>query len=344
MTISTSSHPRIAITGCGRMGHDHAQACLRAGAHIVALHDAHRESAGELARTIGGGVADGQKPPRIVASLEALPWSTLDALFICTPPAARGSAELLAIDADLPFFVEKPIACNAAAVRKVREALLGHPRPPVTAVGYMNRYRPSVQRARIALQSAPLLGISAHWAGKPYRKPWWADPAGSGGPVNEQCTHLVDLARYLAGEVTTAEALANPGGSSAAIALRHTSGVLSTIFYSCDATTKAIGLRAFTPTHVVELADWDFRLLQDGSSTPPPPPDADKSTAFQREVDAFLAVVAGRAPADTILSDYADAFRTQCVMDAIRRSWSSGHAENPDFSGLSAPPASGAEA
>src|SRR5690606_11824369 len=118
----------------------------------------------------------------------------------------RQDVAVNAFESKVHLFIEKPVGLSADDGEVLLRAL--NKSPVVTAVGYMNRYRPSVQRVRQAVRSGRILGVVAHWAGRRYAVPWWDNPARSGGPINEQCTHVIDLCRYLVGEVCSIHALA----------------------------------------------------------------------------------------------------------------------------------------
>src|SRR4051812_36581062 len=196
---------RVAVVGCGRMGLVHAKNAAELGHRVTIACDVDLARATTLASAHPGCVAFGDPA--------SIPWDSVDAAFVCTPPFARGPVELFAAKAGVPLFLEKPIGLSAmqcapvlAAVRKARV---------ITSVGYMNRYRGSVRRARALVSTETPLGFAAHWFGAAYRVPWWGDPALSGGQLNEQCTHLVDLARHLMGEVAEVSALAQPAPQGA---------------------------------------------------------------------------------------------------------------------------------
>jgi predicted dehydrogenase len=291
---------RIAIVGCGRMGLTHAKNAAVLGHRVSIACDPDTARAAALAAMVPGCEA--------VADPAAIDWNEVDAAFICTPPFARGPVELYAAKARVPLFLEKPIGLSAtqmlSALAAVRET------STITSVGYMNRYRRSVRRARAALQDERILGFAAHWVCAAYRVPWWGDPARSGGQLNEQCTHLVDLARHLAGEVDEVDAISQPapegtGSASTAILLRFRSGALGTILCGCLASEKQIGLRVFTPKGQISLEGWDFKFG-----------DAEAQDVFLDECAAFLnAVESGDASA--IECDLAEAMKTQHVVDAI---------------------------
>src|SRR5205085_10079243 len=129
----------------------------------------------------------------------------------------------------------------------------------ITSVGYMNRYRALVRRAKSLLEGETVLGFAAHWVCAAYRVPWWGDPTLSGGQLNEQCTHLIDLARHLVGEVSEVSAFAQPspdgtGGTAAAsILLRFRTGALGTVICGCLADVEEFGRRVLAPRGQVFL-------------------------------------------------------------------------------------------
>jgi predicted dehydrogenase len=293
---------KAAVIGAGRMGRIRALAARELGVEVLGVCDPELQRAQALAGECGA--------PLAVHDDSALPWDDLDLLFLCTPPAVR-AAGVEAIRRGVHLLVEKPLATSAAAAAPLLAAL--SVRPVVTAVGYMNRYRPGVSALRARLRQERALGAVAYWAGGRYRVPWWADPAQSGGPLNEQATHLVDLLRYLLGEVEDARVL-TPGGAgpveSAAIALRFATGPLATLLYSCEAEEKLIGLRVFTPRAEHALLTWEFL------PGPDPAPCPDRNAVFLDETRAFVEASLGRG--DGVRSDLRDALQTQVVMDSLR--------------------------
>lgn len=307
---------QVAIIGCGRMGLQHARSVAVLGHRVAVACDVDATRAAALANNYPG--------CKVITDPSQLRWSDLDAGFICTPPFARGPVEVAAAQAGVPLFFEKPIGLSSSqclpTLRSVRGSRL------ITSVGYMNRYRPSVRRVREVLEKEPALGFSAHWVCAAYRVPWWGDPALSGGQINEQCTHLIDLARHLMGEVAEVNAFARagvdgPGHSAVSVLLRFRSGALGTVICSSLATEKQIGCRVFTPRGQLALDGWDFKWSPSaafGDGT-----DLEKEDVFLAECAAFLdAVRTGETR--SVLCDLADAMQTQRVVDAIRASLAEG--------------------
>ena len=181
----------------------------------------------------------------------------------------------------------------------------------------MNRYRNSVSHVRAILQSRNIIGISAHWIGKKYGVPWWGAIGQSGGPFNEQATHLVDLFRHLAGvaEPLCAAAHVPEGVETTVLAMMRLSGTgLGSFLYSCEAKDKDIFVIIETPEGVLELRGWDLNLVRntiDGSQ-----PQPESKPIFEKETHAFLQAVAG-GNRDLILADFKEAYQTQVLMDRI---------------------------
>jgi len=257
-----------------------------------------------------------------VLDLATLLHEKPDAIFICTPPFCRGGLENRAIDLGIPFFVEKPIGISANQVQSVLDRL--RQRDVLNAVGYMNRYRNSVAHARAILQSRNIIGITAHWVGKKYGVPWWAVREQSGGPFNEQATHLMDLFRYLSGVKETLHAAAHaPKGveTTVAVMLRLTGGGLGTFIYSCEAKDKDILISIETTDGVLDLRGWDLELARNTIDESYPEPES--KPIFEKETHAFLQAVS-TGDRKLILSDFAEAYKTQAAMDSVTKMISSG--------------------
>ena len=298
---------RAAVVGCGRMGRERARAAGSFGIETLFLFDEDGGRAELLAKECPGA--------RILKGTDALFAESLDALFVCTPPFCRGPLELRATNSGISFFVEKPIGIKAGQLQVVLDNL--ERSAVLTAVGYMNRYRNSVSHVRTLLQSRKIIGISAHWIGKKYGVPWWGVIGQSGGPFNEQATHLMDLFRHLAGveQVLCAAAHAPEGVETTVLAMMRLPGTgLGSFLYSCEAKDKDIFVIIETPEGVLELRGWDLDLVRntiDGSQ-----PQSESQPIFEKETHAFLRAVA-EGNRELILADFKEAYETQLLMDRI---------------------------
>ena len=151
-----------------------------ADVEIVGFADPDFERAQALASKVG---ARAYNAPR-----DLLERENLDAVYICVPPFAHGDPETAAIDAGLPFFVEKPLSLtldDAEAIGKAveRSGL-------VTAAGYHWRYLDTVEEARGLLRDRPAQLVTGHWLDQTPPPQWWWRENQSGGQIVEQATHI----------------------------------------------------------------------------------------------------------------------------------------------------------
>ena len=309
---------RVAIVGCGRMGAERAACATQAGATIACCADTDGERARSLAARFQS---------HAVADMRAIPWREVQAVFVCTPPSMR-SVVLDAITARVAVLVEKPIGLSEADGAALASAV--EEQHVVNAVGYMNRYRPSVLAARAAAAASTVSAVAGHWASKRYAVPWWGQPDLSGGPFNEQATHLVDLVRFVVGEIADVRAFAGPSGDEksitrAAVAMRFDNGAVGTLAYTCEADDKHIGLHVMTGAGAIELRGWNFTRAGADEATDPNP--------FLLETKTFLEAVSS-GDARQIRSDFADATKTQRAVDLIRRRFADGMQEPRGSSAL----------
>ena len=63
----------------------------------------------------------------VVGRFHAREWSNLDAVFVCTPPFARGAVELDVVRTGIALFLEKPVGITAASALPLLKELERHP-------------------------------------------------------------------------------------------------------------------------------------------------------------------------------------------------------------------------
>jgi predicted dehydrogenase len=187
----------VAIVGCGRMGIKRARALPQA--RLVAAYDVDPDRA----RTL----ADGRAGCEAVGRMEeAVGRRDVDVVVVCTPHDALAPVGLAAIEAGKHVLLEKPGARSRTELLPLAEA--ARRRGVTVAVGYNHRFHPALQQARALLRNAAvgeLMMLRARYGhgGRPgYELEWRADPARSGGgELLDQGVHLLDLARWFAGEL-----------------------------------------------------------------------------------------------------------------------------------------------
>jgi predicted dehydrogenase len=287
-----------------------------------------------------------------------------DAVFIGLPPSAHGKAsgpgavELGCARRGVHVFIEKPLAngdpaaVNAVAA-ELAEARARDGAPLIVSVGYMLRYSNMVEHLRRVVRTEAAAGRPPRvYSGRYcsaystiFTRQFW-DRAMSGGPIIEQATHFVDLARYLLGEVDldsvqaqaipASHALGNltdmpvlPSGAGmedgipaerriprATVATwRFESGALGTLThgllqqgrpYESELEVWGDGLKAVLTDPYSDAVRLEVRHAE---FTSVPCPMAGPNDPYLAEDDAFLTAIRGNRP-DLIRSPYSDAAKT----------------------------------
>ena len=189
----------IGFIGVGGVAQAHLKnlAPMR-GVRIRAVCDARPERAQEVASTYGATPHANHR--------KMLRAESLDACYVCVPPGAHGRIELELAEARMPFFMEKPVHLNFNAARRVIDAL--ERTGTTSCVGYHWRYMKTTRAARRFLKRhTDVRFVEGWWYDGFVDLPWWRRMKMSGGQIVEQTTHVVDTARYLAGEVQTVHAI-----------------------------------------------------------------------------------------------------------------------------------------
>lgn len=138
----------------------------------------------------------------------------IDIVDIVTPPGAHAEVALAALAAGKHVFVEKPVSNNLADAEAMAAAAADA--DLVTQVGFNYRYTPAVTFIRRMLDDGTLgspLQFRAHYMqdgailGR-VLSGWRAmKSAGGSGVVGDIGSHVIDLARYLVGDITAVNAI-----------------------------------------------------------------------------------------------------------------------------------------
>lgn len=129
---------------------------------------------------------------------QMLAGEPLDCCYISVPPYQHGEPEIDVIHKGLPFFVEKPLALTHDLVEDIAERV--RKRGVGTCVGYQIRYLDTMDRAKEMLKNAFVNTIQGHYVCGCIGG-WYTRLALSGGQITEQATHMLDLMRFLFGDV-----------------------------------------------------------------------------------------------------------------------------------------------
>jgi predicted dehydrogenase len=187
---------RVAIVGCGLIGQKRARAL--GDSRLVAVADTNRARAEHLA---------GQFPDCAACAewQEAVARPDVDAVLVATTNQSLAPVTLAAVRHGKHVLVEKPAARSAAELAPVVEA--ARKAGVVAKVGFNKRFHPAFLKARELFdggEPGPLLyvrGRYGHGGRIGYDREWRADPdVAGGGEMLDQGVHLIDLARWFAGD------------------------------------------------------------------------------------------------------------------------------------------------
>jgi predicted dehydrogenase len=109
------------------------------------------------------------------------------------------------------MFIEKPLSCAPASdIQAYAEELSELSKNLVISVAYMFRYSDAIRKMRdLAAEFGPVKLFQARYHCA-YEKigAFWFDQSRSGGPIVEQATHFIDLARYFCGDADLSSVMA----------------------------------------------------------------------------------------------------------------------------------------
>jgi myo-inositol 2-dehydrogenase / D-chiro-inositol 1-dehydrogenase len=315
---------RIGLVGAGGVAQRHARVLSALPeVQVMGVTDVQPAAAAALAEAYGATVFN---------DVHDLLAAGPEAVYVCVPPFAHGPAERAVIESGLPLFVEKPIAIDLDTAVEISTLIADG--NLLTAVGHHWRYLSVVEQAKALLADRPVRLVTGAWLDKVPPVAWWARADRSGGPIVEQAAHVLDLARYLAGEVTDVWAAGNgtpPAVEGADVdgatvaGLRFSSGAVGTLAHTCVLGWKErAGLEIYADGLALAVSETELVVRDgDGARTLPSDPDSAR-VAVDR---AFVAAVRGEEP--DIRVPYAEALRTHALAVAVAESAATGRVVRP---------------
>jgi len=187
---------RVGIVGCGLIGGKRAKSL--GDCPLVAVADLDLSRAQKLAA---------QYPPAVALNdwRQLIDRNDIDLVIVATTNDMLAPISLAAVQRGKHVLVEKPAARNSAELLPVAKA--ARDRGLVVKVGFNLRFHPALLKAREIFESGqigPLMYLRArygHGGRLGMEKEWRANPAiAGGGEMLDQGVHLIDLARWFAGD------------------------------------------------------------------------------------------------------------------------------------------------
>ncbi|WP_416148997.1 Gfo/Idh/MocA family protein [Salipaludibacillus sp. HK11] len=312
---------QVGIIGTGSFSKLHSNILMEMkDVTLKAICGTSQKKAEQMATEFEGAIGYGH----LTDMLEA---EKLDAVYICVPPMAHGDIEKELIRRQIPFFVEKPLGVDLETVNSIVSQLEGA--SLITSVGYHFRYKQSVQKLIETVENMQIGLVTGQWMGDMPQVPWWRKQDGSGGQFIEQTTHIVDLLRYVAGDVEEVyasyenrvtenkyEGVEVPDVGTVTMKLK--SGVVVAISNTCmmPGGIGQVGMSIYTDEGMVE---WDPNHLKLTGVAGVLETTLDSDNPYTKESEAFIHAVR-TGDTSKILSSYQDAYETHKVTCAALES------------------------
>ena len=199
----------VAVIGCGRMGMRRIRRItFNPNAELIVVADADREKAVLTARQFGAAQRTDWH--------DAVLFPGVEAVFVSTPNNSHKSIVQSALLAGRHVFCEKPLAVSVAHAQEMVSAARASGRQ--LQVGSHLRYFPNVRKAKELLEDGAVgtllsfRGTIGHGGWNPAPGSWRRDPMRSGGGAFiEIGPHMLDIARWTMGEISSGTGLIQTG-------------------------------------------------------------------------------------------------------------------------------------
>ncbi len=197
---------RVGLIGAGGIGRIRAKALVGGkDCALVAVADPEQERADRIARSAGARAFGDHR--------DLLAEGNVDAVIVSTPPPSHESIVLDALDAGMHVLCEKPLSNSVESCRRMVERARSTAR--TLATGFNHRYFPAIKRLRYAIQSGEIgrldhvRAFAGHTGMSELQGASWLTDARAmgGGTLMDNGIHLLDLTRFLMGEVSELSAL-----------------------------------------------------------------------------------------------------------------------------------------
>lgn len=317
---------RIGLIGAGRIGAFHAQTLSENAAvsRIIVL-DPQRDRAEAVAEDIGGDLADNA----------AAMIGSIDAMVIAAATGVHAPMMLLAADAGIPVFCEKPIATDLEATDEVVARLEEAGIP--AQIGFQRRFDAGYRNAKEMVDSGALGHIySVRTTTHDYEPPPVAYH--DTGIYRDTQIHDFDVLRFVTGQdvvevyadgFTTTTELFGPErpvdtGTAVLTLNEGTRAIMSAIRH--DPVGHDVRMELFgTGDSVCVGLEPHLPLRSMETGTPPPAQPTPKTfldrfaPAYRAEIERFIAVARGEEPSPCTLRDAREALRIAVACDTSRR-------------------------
>ncbi|WP_291767057.1 Gfo/Idh/MocA family protein [Caldivirga sp. UBA161] len=191
MNSTSGNEVRLGFVGAGRRGRELMAAAKGAGAELIAAADVSEAALREAA---------GKFNVRVYTDVdEMLNREELNAVVVSTPIRLHVNHIMMALDHGLDVLVEKPVTLSINEANELLKRVKVSDR--IVVVGFQNRYSEAVNGVRGIINDCRKSMFAGYWYWTIPPIPWFRRRSETGGQVVEQVIHMIDLARYLMGDV-----------------------------------------------------------------------------------------------------------------------------------------------
>lgn len=224
------THLNIGIIGAGYIAGVHASVLARdERVQLKAVYDVVPACAERLAGT--------HNATAVATPLEVLERS--DAVYITTPNTQHVSLTIAALETGKHVFCEKPLATNVGDAERVFAT--AQDGPGVFQVGHNRRFAPvyATLKQMLAETYKPHSAHVKMNRGELLKPEWTGDPEITGGFLYETPIHILDMMRFLFGEVESLHALGSTHEykeiDDFSVLLKFANGMHATLATAADA-------------------------------------------------------------------------------------------------------------
>ena len=192
---------RFGLIGTGGIGNIRAEDLNGMKEYeLAAVEDVDKDRARALAASFSGKISVFDDYPEMLAS------DSVDAVIVSTPPQFHEEITVSALEAGKHVLCEKPLANSVEACQRMVEA--SRKTGKTLATGFNHRYFPAIQFVKQTLDSGQIgeldhvRAFAGHTGLSEFKAPWMYDKKiMGGGALMDNGIHVIDLTRYLLGEV-----------------------------------------------------------------------------------------------------------------------------------------------
>ena len=185
---------RVGVIGTGRRGKQHLrQLAKKQDVEVPAICDILPDVAAEAAK-----IANSHS---YLDYREMLDKEELDAVVVATPAPVHADPTVLALEAGMAVMCEKPLAWSLKDALRIVEA--AKRTGQICETGYQWRHNPLLPVAMEHLGDSGIALVRGVWYHTVPLVESIRDVSTGGGQIFDQSTHIIDLARVFAGDVTS---------------------------------------------------------------------------------------------------------------------------------------------